>query len=184
MEDYYRLKKGESVWFAMAAPQMREISVTDELKKKGIEAFVPRKLAVWRKCNGKKYVREVPSIANMFFIRTDKATLLTLKGTYSLQFLTFMEGENRKPIIVPDDQMDSFIKVCEVMGGDVRFVEPEDLNLTKGTLVRVIGGPFDGIIGTYVKVKGIRNRRVVLRIECLANLLLAEIQPDLIEVIR
>ena len=59
-----------------------------------------------------------------------------------------------------------------------------EINIEKGTKVRIHGGSFDGTEGVFVKIKGKRNRRVVVLIEGLAAIAInAEISPDLIEII-
>ena len=49
--------------------------------------------------------------------------------------------------------------------------------------MRVIGGPFDSIKGPFLKVKGVRNRRIVIRIGEVTAVAMAEISPDLIEIL-
>ena len=49
--------------------------------------------------------------------------------------------------------------------------------------MRVVGGLFDGIKGVFVKVRGVRNKRVVIRIGEIATVAVAEISTDLIEVL-
>ena len=59
----------------------------------------------------------------------------------------------------------------------------DELNLAKGTRVRVTGGDFEGYEGIFLKVKGARDRRVVISIEGVVAVALATISPELIEVI-
>ena len=58
-----------------------------------------------------------------------------------------------------------------------------ELNLSKGTRVRITGGDFAGQEGIFLKVKGARDRRVVIEIQGVIALAMATIHPDLIEVI-
>lgn len=55
--------------------------------------------------------------------------------------------------------------------------------MKKGTRVRVCGGEFEGQEGIFVKVKGARDRRVVISIQGVIAVAIAAIHPDLIEVL-
>ena len=57
------------------------------------------------------------------------------------------------------------------------------MNLKKGTKVRITGGEFEGQEGIFLKVKGARDRRVVIEVQGVIVVAMATIHPDLIEVI-
>ena len=63
------------------------------------------------------------------------------------------------------------------------YFQPDELNLSKGTKVRITGGEFEGQEGVFLKVKGARDRRVVIEIQGVIAVAMATIHPDLIEVI-
>jgi transcription antitermination factor NusG len=58
------------------------------------------------------------------------------------------------------------------------------VNLTKGTPVRIIGGDFEGMEGVFIKIKGKRDRRVVVAIQGVIAVAIATIHPDLIQIIN
>lgn len=175
----------EVKWFAMSAPYRREMIARELLDKKGIENFIPMRYAVVSNRAGHKVRRLVPAIHNLIFAHTTRATLQAVKqGVNCLQYRTRPEGGRNIPIVVPDAQMEQFITLCENHCEELRYLQPDEIDLQKGTWVRILGGRFDGIEGRFVKVKGIRNRRVVVEIEGLAAVALTEIEPDLIEVIE
>ena len=64
------------------------------------------------------------------------------------------------------------------------YFQPDELNLSKGTRVRIIGGDFEGQEGLFLKVKGARDRRVVIEIQGVIAVAMATIHSDLIEVIE
>ena len=86
-------------------------------------------------------------------------------------------------LIVPDKQMADFIRVAGQHEAAIDFYAPEELHLEKGTPVRILGGPFDGVEGIFLKVQGARARRLVVQIP---NTLAAvvSVEPDLVEVIK
>ena len=64
------------------------------------------------------------------------------------------------------------------------YFNPGEINLAKGTKVRITGGQFEGYEGVFVKVKGSRDRRVVISLQGILALAMATLSPDLIEVIE
>lgn len=177
-------KENGIVWFAMSAPYRRERIAKEFLESKGIECFVPMKTALVEKRNGTKQRQLVPAIHNLVFVHTDKETIKNLKqGVNFLQYHTRPMNDKNVPIIVPDSQMQQFIAVTQAGNDSLTYLRPDEIDLAKGTKVRVHGGAFDGTEGLFVKVQGKRSRRVVLLIEGVTAVALAEISSDFIEVI-
>ena len=99
-----------------------------------------------------------------------------------LQYMT--DSRSGEKIIVPDGQMRDFIAVAGTYDEHLLFFKPEEINPAKGTRVRIIGGDFAGYEGIFIKVKGARDRRVVICIQGIIAMAMATISPDLIEVIK
>ena len=97
-----------------------------------------------------------------------------------VQYLTRPVNGHNEPIIVPDVQMEQFIRVSDSHDDKLSYFLPDELNLSRGTAVRIIGGPFDGVEGIFIKVQGVRNRRVVVQLPSLLSVV-AEVHPDLIQ---
>ena len=172
------------VWFAMSAPYRRELKAKAFLDSRNIECFVPMKQDVVEKRCGIKSKELVPAIHNLIFVRTSKEKIKALKqGVDFLQYRTMPSNGKNRPIIVPDRDMAQFIAVTKASNDGIIYLRPEEIDLEKGTKVRVHGGTFDGAEGYFVKIKGKRNRKVVLLIENVAAIALADISADLIEVL-
>ena len=75
------------------------------------------------------------------------------------------DSRSGEKIIVPDGQMRDFIAVAGTYDEHLLFFKPEEINPAKGTRVRIIGGDFAGYEGIFIKVKGARDRRVVICIQ-------------------
>ena len=172
------------LWFAMSAPYRRELIAKDYLDKKGIECFVPMKEALVDRHNGVKRRQLLPAIHNLIFVHTTRERIKTLKqGVNFLQYHTRPQGGKNIPITVPDGQMQQFITICTANNENITYLRPEEIDIRKGTRVRVHGGAFDGAEGYFVKIQGKRNRRVVMLIEGITAVALTEISTDFIEVI-
>ena len=162
----------------------RELIAKDYLDKKGIECFVPMKEALVDRHNGVKRRQLLPAIHNLIFVHTTRERIKTLKqGVNFLQYHTKPQGGKNIPITVPDGQMQQFITICTANNETSTYLRPEEIDIRKGTRVRVHGGAFDGTEGYFVKIQGKRNRRVVMLIEGITAVALTEISTDFIEVI-
>ena len=168
-------------WFAMRATYRHEIKMRDMLQQHGIETFVPMKYTFTTK--GKKVVRTLtPVINGLIFVHTDQRTLQPLKVRNP--YLQYIVDKNREKIIVPEQQMRQFINICNTYNENIKYLEPTEINLSKGTKVRITGGEFEGYEGTFIKVKGARDRRVVVEIQGIIAVAMATIPPELIQPIK
>lgn len=103
----------------------------------------------------------------------------------TIQFLAIRhvgKSTGAEYITVPDDQMDSFIKIASHYEEDTVYYRPEEIDLKRGMRVCIHGGKFDNVKGMFVRVQGKRNRRVVVLLEGVMAVS-AEVHPDLIEVL-
>ena len=172
-------------WFAMSAPYQKELEAQRLLERASIESFVPMCYKVMAR-NGKKHRAWLPAVSNLIFVRTTKPLIQETKRHIPfLQYLTRPESGRNIPIIVPDDQMTQFIAVCRSREEKLVYLTGDEVSrLGKGTPVRILGGVFDGVKGSFVRMKGCRSKRVVVQVQGIVAVVLAEVQPDLIEVIE
>ena len=173
------------VWFAMSAPYRRELKAMDYLQAKGIECFIPMVNTMLQKRNGTKSRQLIPAIHNLIFVHTSKSIIQELKrGVDYLQYRTTPKNGKNVPIIVPDRQMQQFITVTQTANEELIYLRPEEVDLRKGTQVRLHGGAFDGTEGIFIKLRGKLRPRVVILIQGVAAVAMAEISTDYIEVIQ
>ena len=50
--------------------------------------------------------------------------------------------------------------------------------------MKIIGGAFDGVEGTFVKVEGVRNRRVAVLVPGIAAVVIADITKGCLKVLN
>ena len=157
-------------WFAMRATYRRGMQIKALLDKEGINNFIPMRYEV-RIRNGRKRRELVPVISDLIFVHSVQSELQKVK--FKLPYFQYMiDIRNGQKIIVPDDQMRQFIAVAGTY------------DLRRGTKVRITGGDFEGYEGVFVKVKGARDRRVVISLQGVIAMAMATLSPDLIEVIE
>lgn len=170
------------VWYAMYAYK-REAKAQERLDKENIKNFIPKRYEI-KEHNGKKVRTLVPAVSNLIFVHAAKSVLTAfkLKNPY-LQYITRKIDSRREVIVIPDRQMQAFIKVVEKYEEDLIYYKPEEINLKKGTKVRVHGGAFDGMEGVLLKVKGKRSKRIVVSLPDIIAVAAAYIEPEYIEII-
>ena len=99
------------VWFAMSAPFGRVLKAKALLDSKSVKSFVPMKYEMVSDKEGNKSRKLVPAISNLLFAYTTKENIQSIKKNVSfLQYLVKREDDRNLPIIVPDYQMEQFIK--------------------------------------------------------------------------
>lgn len=169
-------------WFVMRAYKS-EKKAEEKLKGiDGLEYFIPKCYAV-RAYHGVKSKRLVPVIPSLVFVHASHIQITEFKKRYNfLQFVMSKKSTGSEYLIVPDTQMESFMKVSLQYEENISYYNPEELDLRKGCRVRILGGKFDGVTGVFMRVQGKRNRRVVVLLEGVMAVA-AEVHPDLIEVI-
>ncbi len=188
----------QSQWFVLKTLVGTEMKVKGFLDgwEKPIENFIPMKYEI-TKVRGRNQRVLVPAVSSLVFVRSQKKILedfkyniLTFHKTPTY-FLTetkevFIDNQPRTKnvlAIVPDKQMESFIKIATQYSQNIRYYKPEEVNLVKGMKVRIIGGVFDGVEGCVAKTPKKRKKTIVVQIPgfCVAT---PSITPDLIEVIK
>lgn len=177
-------KDDEILWYAMRVPYRNELKVQCKLQSKGIETFVPKRKKIVKR-RGKTYYELLPAVNNLIFVHSSLSIIRKAKNEIeNLQYLTNKVEGKSLHIIVRDDEMQRFIRVVENFEDEVTYFTPDEINIEKGTKVRIIGGNFNGVEGVFVKVKGKRSKRVVIMLDKLCAVAMAEVDSDLIEVIK
>lgn len=165
METELGSEKQKVEWFAMHVYASGMKKAEKLLKsEKTLHYFIAKKYVVRK--SGSKTKRElVPLISNLLFIRATYKQVHDFQKLYSVIgfVITSIEGR-RTPLVVPDSQMENFIKVASHYEADLVYYRPEELNLSKGDYVRIIGGAFNGAKGQLIKIDGKRNKRFVVTI--------------------
>ena len=161
-------------WYAMSSPYGREKKVIDLMnQEKDVEAFTPME-RYERMVGQKNRVRKIterPVVRNLLFINADEDRMRRLKNEYNtlIQFkVQPMSDGNSRPIIVPDKQMEDFMRLYENPDTELQFFKAEEieqLNLRPNAKVRIEDGIFAGIEGYYQRVKGANAKRLVVKIE-------------------
>ena len=131
----------EAVWFLMRAAYGQEKKAKFFLEAKGIEVFLPMK----EKCcilNGKRKTKQVSLIPNFLFVKSTETEMKNYVGKGELDFFHHYYvphkdetgkkiGKNGiKPLVIPEQQMNFFIKWNAVEEEDKLFVPDDNFKFT------------------------------------------------------
>ena len=174
----------EMLWYAMSATFGREMKAKEFLEKNKVRCFVPLRYQLVN-VRGKGKVRKlVPAISNLIFVNTTKDNIKILKAklTY-LQYHTRPDGGKNIPITVPGAQMEQFIAACNTFNEKMTFINPDNINISEGTRIRIVGGAFDGIEGKFIRVEKGKQKHVVINVDRIAAIVLAKVNDGFIQVL-
>ncbi len=180
-DTYLSDDRARVLWYVMRAYKC-ERKAEEKLSAAGLEFFIPKRYAM-REYHGVKSKRLVPVIPSLVFVHAARLELNEFKRRNNfLQFAMWEKSTGPEYMTVPDSQMDSFIRVVSTCDDGLVFCRPDEINIERGTRVRIHGGGLDGVQGIFMRVQGKRNRRVVVLLDGVMAVA-AEVHPDLIEVI-
>ena len=174
------IKKKEEVqlWYPLRVTYNRELKVKADLDAMGVTNFVPMQYRREER-NGRMVKRLVPSVHNLIFVKMTPSKMTEYKKTTALPIRYIMNRETRRPITVPEQEMENFIRVAGTYEEKLVYLNPDPGDFAKGERVRVIGGPFAGTEGIFIRVKG--DRRVLINIPGVEAVASTFIHPSMIE---
>ena len=177
------VKKGreEKLWYAIRVTYNRELKVKEDLDARGINNFVPMQYRREER-NGVMVKHLVPSIHNLIFINLTPSEMKEYKETTALPIRYIMTPGargTRKPMTVPNHQMENFIKVAGTYEEKLIYLNPNPEDFAQGERVRIIGGQFAGAEGIFVRIK--RDRRVLVSVPGLVAVATTYVHPSMIE---
>ena len=167
-------KKLNPLWYVLHTKSRFENVVNDGLLKKSIEVFLP-KVKVKSKRRDRKLMIQVPLFPGYVFVKTDLHPdnhLEIVKTAGAVRLI----GSRHGPVPVPDDTIES-LKIMVTSDSPITT----GYNLKKGDRVMVIGGPFVGVTGYFVRYRG--KGRIVVNIEALGQYAGVDVSEEDIEVL-
>lgn len=168
----------QKVWYAIRVTFNREMKVKEDLDLRGIESFVPMKYVMGTR-RGRRVKKLVPSIHNLIFFHIEPSLMKEYKATTKLPIRYIMNPATKKPVVVPENEMNNFIAVAGTYEEQLVYITPKPGQFTRGDRVRILGGPFEGAEGVLQRVKG--DSRVIVSVKGLVAVATTSIHPSLLE---
>lgn len=156
-------------WFTLRCAYGQESKINEHLKEAGVTTFYPT-LTTVKRINGKRREVEESRAPNLLFAYGTFDELKTyVYDNDTFKHLRFYYRHyhvgnriEQEPLIIPEDQMNSFIRICESKEDDVIISSEVIRKFQKNKLVRIIEGPFKGVIGTVSRYQGQQRVGIVI----------------------
>jgi len=158
-------------WYAVYTKPRSEKKLAQRLNEKRIEAYVPLRKTLKQWSDRKKLVEE-PMISSYVFVNVDQENYFEVLNTPGAVRFIWFSG---KPAIIPDKQ----IQNLKLVTGANIDVECAGNDFPKGTHVRVVTGPLNGLTGELISTAG--KHKVLIRIDHLDKVLLVTVSPNNLE---
>ena len=156
-------------WFVVKTTYGREERANEYLIGNNVKTFCPF-VTLRKEIRGKrKTVREC-RIPNLFFVYGTQRELTPLvQQNPEAPFLRFYcrydrysSRPCRQIITVPQQQMDTLMRICSVEDNNTMLIAEAIHKFEKGNLVRVIEGPFRGVVGRVQRFRGQQRVGIVI----------------------
>ena len=184
MEQNARSSRNEVRWYAMRDLKRPNalLPAYMDLRDKGLVLFTPLKWCI-KIVRGKKVRVQVPILQDLLFVRECRAVLDEhVRRIPTLQYRFVRGGGYHEPMVVPDEQMEKFIRAVNSTDSPMYFIPEEITPSMCKRKIRIIGGPLNGYEGKLLTIRGSKKKRLLVDIP---GVLAAgiEVSPDLIEFI-
>ena len=104
--------ENKAFWCVARTRANQELSIRNFLRKNDITTFLPTHIVVKKLCDRVKEVEE-PLIRNLIFLKVTKEKAFLLLNEYGLKISYIRNATNSSLLIVPEKQMDDFMKVMD-----------------------------------------------------------------------
>lgn len=173
-------------WYALRTTYGREQLAYEYISTHGGTVYWPTMEQV-REVDGKRRKVRVSRIPNVLFAHGTLQEVQTfVYDNANLPFLRFYYAKEtigretfRRPLVVPERQMESLRIICAVDDGNIALVPHTDTHFTKGQQVRIIQGRFSGVTGRVARYQG--QQRVAVIIDGLFTIATAYIPSAFLE---
>ena len=158
-------KDKKILWYVLRAAYGTEKQaydyITESSNPNDIELFWPKRF-IRQTINGRVIDKEEILIPNILFVKASKRTLdKFVFDNIHLPYLRYYYHKYHKddvlvhePLFVPAKQMTSFMQIYD-SNVEGKYIAGDIISkFAKGQLVRVIDGPFKGVVGRVARFKG------------------------------
>lgn len=174
-------------WYPMYCTYGSELKVKAELDRLKVENYLPM-VSKQLERDGEKHRELVPAIHNLIFVHESQQEITRLKmfnkACTPMQYMIHrpnVASDRSEIIVVPDVQMDNFIRVTSVMSDDLVYLKYTDFLDKVSQRVRVIDGNFTGAEGVIKRIK--KDRVVVVLLKGVAAVAITHLPPSYLQLL-
>lgn len=180
---YGDVASDDNEWFVMRdlTRSNAKCPAYKRIENMGIKIFTPM---VWKLYNrqGTCLRKQVPYIHDLLFVfGTRKIIDSIVEQIPTLQY-RYLRGAFCQPMTVRRVDMERFIRAVE-LANNPRYYTPAEITSDMiGRRVKIIGGPLDGYEGFLQKIRGSKNKRLLVELPSYLTVSV-EIQSEFIQLL-
>lgn len=184
----------QKIWFVLKTSTTVQ-RIRDIAEQEGIELFLPTYQITEMK--GRNKIQKEKSLTlDLFFVRCTVSDMDRICENHKVVYPIFrrrkilsdtIDTQNTitgRYLSVPDKQMGYFMRTMELYDENVPFIQPHEVDMTKGDIVRIIAGPLKGIEGILLSEQGKDGGRVLVNIDDVVAIPTVSIQPEWLEILQ
>lgn len=181
--------KATAHWFVLKS-RYTSLPFREPLKSAGMEYFLPTYFS-FQNVGGRKVRVERALVFNFIFVHAvvnEVKDFVKHNDGLSLVYRHRAILDNnitpeQQLLIVPDKEMNMFIRTVGQYSSEIPFFRPSELDLEKGDHVRILEGAFAGVEGVLVSQQGKDGGRVMVSISDFLAVPTLDIRPEHLEII-
>ena len=174
-------KETNTNWYPVRIFFGRAETIKEAADEAGVEYFYPMHVVEKESSGLLKYVEE-PLVRSLIFIKAAPQELADLKARHNSTMVPYYDRETRKPLIVPEKQMERFISLCRMKDSGLEYLGDDAPKYHQGDRVRVTDGIFKGFEGHIKRIR--HDRKLIVTIEGVAAFATRFIPPSMLEIIQ
>ena len=155
-------------WYALYTKARAEKKVYEELRQKGLEAYLPLRKELRQWSDRKKWV-EMPIINSYIFVHLQMADY---RRVFESQGVVSYVSRKGKAVIIPGREIEAMRRA---VASNLSF-NVETSTIRKGQTITIASGPLKGITGEVVEIQG--ARKLYLRISHIGYSLVVNLDEE------
>ena len=169
---------GNISWYPVRVFFGRADLIKNALDDAEVEYYYPTRLVEKPTKDGLKFVPE-PLVRSLLFVRTTREYLHLMRSKFGGTIVPYYDKAERSPLVVPDRQMDQFIRLCQMRDSGLEYLGSDEPKYHQGDRVRVTEGIFKGFEGHIKRIR--HDRKLIVTIEGVAAFATRYIPPSCLE---
>ncbi len=171
-------KENKIHWYGVRVFYNRVAPFTAALEALSVRYFVPVH-TVERKVGEKRVSVREPLVNSLAFVQATEETLEALQAMFAGKIAPYTDPVEKKPSVIPDKQMESFIRLCELQDAGLQYLGDDAPQYHRGDRVRVTQGIFKGFEGHIKRIR--HDRKLIVTVEGVAAFATGFIPPAFLE---
>jgi len=159
-----------ALWYAIGIRSKYEKKSFEQLRSKGVDAYLPliEEMHIWS--DRRKKVIE-PLFRGYLFVKTDLQNRIDILQTDGV--IRFI-GSGNRPTVIPEEQME-WVRTA---AGQPSTTKRESYPAL-GERVMVVAGALQGVQGIIIRIKD--SYRLVVSVECICQCFSVDVPPDVVQ---